>query len=163
MFESGIPFDSVEGEVFLHAGEGGEASTIEVAGMEIKGPSSFFFSGVSNAEKRSLDGELVATLPVVDNLPWVAALTAGLPVAAGVFVVSKLLKKQVNQLSSAVYSIGGSWDDPQIEFAHIFDSGGKRENGSQAQPSPGVDASQTVTGNEELSRDPGNSQAQSDP
>ena len=163
MFESGIPFDSVEGEVFLHAGEGGEASTIEVAGMEVKGPSSFSFSGVSNAEKRSLDGKLVATLPVVDNLPWVAALTAGLPVAAGVFVVSKLLKKQVNQLSSAVYSIGGSWDDPQIEFAHIFDSGGKRENGSQAQPAPGGDASQSITGNEELSGDPGNSQAQSDP
>jgi uncharacterized protein YhdP len=127
MFESGIPFDSVEGEVFLHGG------TIEVAGMEVKGPSSFFFSGVADVERRSLNGELVATLPVADNLPWVAALAAGLPVAAGVYVVSKLLQKQVDQLSSAVYSISGSWDDPQVEFAHIFDSGDTREDVSQAQ------------------------------
>jgi uncharacterized protein YhdP len=123
MFESGIPFDSVKGEIFLHGG------TIEVAGMEVKGPSSFYFSGVAGVEQRSLDGELVATLPVADNLPWVAALAAGLPVAAGVYVVSKLLQKQVDQLSSAVYSIHGSWDEPQVEFAHIFDSGGDREGG----------------------------------
>jgi len=135
MFETGIPFDSVDGEIFLHAG------TIEVAGMDVKGPSSFFFSGVADVEQRSLDGELVATLPVADNLPWVAALAAGLPVAAGVYVVSKLLQKQVNQLSSAVYSISGNWDDPQVEFAHIFDSGEGRENGengeqADAEPSP---------------------------
>ena len=133
MFESGIPFDSVEGEIFLDQGE------IEVAGMEVKGPSSFYFSGVADAGERDLDGELVATLPVADNLPWVAALAAGLPVAAGVYVVSKLLQKQVDQLSSAVYSISGSWNDPQVEFAHIFDSGDSRENGARAQPASAGD------------------------
>jgi uncharacterized protein YhdP len=112
--------------------------------MDVKGPSSFQFNGIGDANQRSLDGELVATLPVADNLPWVAALTAGLPVAAGVFVVSKLLQKQVNQLSSAVYSISGSWDDPQVEFAHIFDSGGGRENGAQAQAVTAPDANAPV-------------------
>jgi hypothetical protein len=80
---------------------------------------------------RSLDGELVATLPVANNLPWVAALTASLPIAAGVFVVSKLLQKQVDRLSSAVYSITGSWDDPQVKFEHIFDSSGDRAKGAE--------------------------------
>ncbi|MCB1676593.1 MAG: TIGR02099 family protein [Halioglobus sp.] len=115
MFESGIPFDKVRGEVLLRGG------TIAVTGMEINGPSSFQFSGVSDVAARSLQGELVATLPVASNLPWVAALTAGLPVAAGVFVVSKVFEKQMNRLSSAVYSIRGTWDDPVVKFDHIFD------------------------------------------
>ena len=163
MFESGIPFDSVEGEIFLHAGTEEEGSTIEVAGMEVSGPSSFSFSGVSNVKQRSLDGELVATLPVADNLPWVAALTAGLPVAAGVFLVSKILQKQVDQLSSAVYSIEGSWDDPQIEFAHIFDSGEKRQNGAQARSGSGLEERSSAGGSEELPREDTGTPSQSEP
>ncbi|HDY81407.1 MAG TPA: hypothetical protein ENH48_00420 [Halieaceae bacterium] len=127
MFESGIPFDSVDGEVFLHGG------TIEVARMDVKGGSSFQFSGVSEVTARSLDGELVATLPMANNLPWIVALAASLPVAAGVYVVSKIFDKQVNRLSSAVYSISGSWDDPQVEFDHIFDASSQRTGSAAAQ------------------------------
>ena len=87
MFESGIPFDSVKGEVFLHGG------TIEVVQMDVQGGSSFQFSGVSDVATQSLQGDLVATLPVANNLPWVAALTASLPIAAGVYVVSKVFKQ----------------------------------------------------------------------
>jgi uncharacterized protein (TIGR02099 family) len=116
MFESGIPFDSVNGEVDLHDG------VLEVARMDVKGSSSFQFSGVSDVEKKSLDGKLVATLPVARNLPWIAALAAGLPVAAGVYVASKVFDTQMNLLSSAVYTIGGSWNDPQVSFDHVFDT-----------------------------------------
>jgi len=117
MFESGIPFSRVNGEVYLHAG------TIEVAKMDLQGSgSSFQFSGVSTVESRSLDGELVVTLPVANNLPWVAALTAGLPVAAGVFVLSKVFESQVNRLTSAVYATTGTWDDPQVTFDRVFDN-----------------------------------------
>ena len=77
MFESGIPFDKVEGEVSLEDG------TIAVANMNVQGSASGFqFSGISDVASRTLDGELVVTLPVANNLPWVAPLTAGLPVAA---------------------------------------------------------------------------------
>lgn len=115
MFESGIAFDSVAGEIYLHGG------SIEVARMAVKGPSSFQFSGVSSVAARSLNGELVATLPVANNLPWVAALAASLPVAAGVFVVSKVFDKQFSRLSSAVYTVDGTWDEPRVEFDRIFD------------------------------------------
>lgn len=115
MFESGIAFDSVTGEVYFHGG------SIEVARMAVKGPSSFQFSGVSEVSPRTLNGELVATLPVANNLPWVAALAASLPVAAGVFVVSKVFDKQMSRLSSAVYAVDGTWDEPRIEFDRIFD------------------------------------------
>ncbi len=118
MFESGIPFDSMDGELYFHAG------TVEVPELAVQGASSSFaFNAVSQLDSRELQGELVATLPVANNLPWVAALAGGLPVAAGVFVVSKVFEKQVNRFSSAIYSIGGTWDDPEVKFSRIFDTG----------------------------------------
>jgi len=116
MFESGIPFDKVEGEVSLEDG------TIAVANMDVQGSaSSFQFSGISDVASRTLDGELVVTLPVANNLPWVAALTAGLPVAAGVFLLSKVFESQFNRLTSAVYTATGTWDDPVVRFDRVFD------------------------------------------
>jgi uncharacterized protein (TIGR02099 family) len=122
MFASGIPFHSVDGEVFFHSG------SIEVAKMDVEGRSSGFqFTGVSDIGNRTLDGELIATLPVANNLPWVAALAAGFPVAAGVFVVSKVFEEQMNRFSSAVYTISGSWEDPQVNFDRIFDISSERK------------------------------------
>ena len=116
MFEEGIPFDDVDGEVLLQGGR------IEVPRMDVQGgASSFQFSGVSVVESRALDGELVVTLPVANNLPWVAALAAGLPVAAGVFVLSKVFETPLNRLTSAVYTATGTWDDPTVEFDRVFD------------------------------------------
>lgn len=128
MFESGIAFDSVTGEIYLHGG------SIEVANMSVKGPSSFQFSGVSSVATRSLNGELVATLPVANNLPWVAALAASLPVAAGVFVVSKVFDKQFSRLSSAVYTVEGTWDEPRVEFDRIFDDETKAVTLPESEP-----------------------------
>ncbi|GAB3286504.1 YhdP family protein [Parahaliea aestuarii] len=131
MFESGIPFDSVSGELFFHRG------SVEVPGLEVKGASSSFnFSVISPLAEQTLDGELVATLPVASNLPWVAALTAGLPVAAGVYVVSKVFEQQMNRVSSAVYSVGGSWDDPEVSFSRIFDTGSRQRSAPESPADP---------------------------
>jgi len=100
----------------------------------VQGGSSFQFSGVSDVAAQSLDGELIATLPVANNLPWVAALAASLPIAAGVFVVSKVFSKQMNRLSSAVYRIGGSWDEPEVKFDHIFDGSTEKEKATMVMP-----------------------------
>ncbi|MCR9105826.1 MAG: hypothetical protein NXI15_11090 [Gammaproteobacteria bacterium] len=141
MFDSGIPFDKVKGEVYLHEG------TLEVPRINVAGGSSFVFSGVSDIGSESLNGELVATLPVAKNLPWVAALAAGLPVAAGVFVVSQLFDKQVSRLTSAVYSIEGTWNEPRVSFSRIFDN---------TQPAAGAAASELppATVVQELLEDP---------
>ncbi|MDO8861353.1 DUF3971 domain-containing protein [Haliea sp. E1-2-M8] len=127
LFESGIPFDSMEGDVSFADG------LLEVPRLDVASAATGFrFSGSSNILSRSLKGEMVATLPVANNLPWVAALTAGLPIAAGVFLVSKLFEKQVSQLSSAVYGISGTWDDPQIRLDRIFDTGNERVQRNEA-------------------------------
>ena len=116
MFEAGIPFDSVLGELDVRDGQ------LTVARMDVEGSSSFQFSGVSDLHTQSLDGQLVARLPVANNLPWIAALAASLPVAAGVFVVSQIFNKQMNRLSSAVYTVGGNWNEPEVTFDRIFDN-----------------------------------------
>ena len=79
-----------------------------------------------------IDGELVVTLPVANNLPWVAALAGGPAVAAGVFVVSKVFEKQVSRLSSAVYGVTGDIQSPEVEFRRLFDD--------QLTPNPGAPA-----------------------
>jgi hypothetical protein len=116
LFEAGIPFDSVQSEAFFHSG------TAEVPAMIVQGASSGFqFSGVTDLVSQTVEGELVVTLPVANNLPWVAALAAGLPIAAGVFVVSKVFQKQVNRFSSGVYKVSGPLDKPGVSFDRIFD------------------------------------------
>jgi uncharacterized protein YhdP len=101
----------------LHAG------TVEISDLHIDGAASAFeFSGLSDLRDNRIDGELLVTLPVANNLPWVAALAGGLPVAAGVFVVSKVFEKQVNRMSSAVYRVSGNVEAPEVEFRRLFDN-----------------------------------------
>ncbi len=78
-----------------------------------------------------VDGRLVATLPVATNLPWVVALMGGLPAAAGVYITSKLVEKQVDRLSSISYKISGPWDDVEVEVDRIFASDLKDEKPQQ--------------------------------
>ena len=70
-----------------------------------------------------IDGELVVTLPLVENIPWVAALVGGIPVAAGAYLVSKVFEDQFLSLSSGVYSVKGNLGAPEVKFIRIFDAG----------------------------------------
>ena len=116
MFETGIPFEKASSDLRLHAGR------VEIADLHIDGAASAFaFTGSSDLGSGAIDGELVVTLPVADNLPWVAALAGGPAVAAGVFVVSKVFEKQVKRMSSAVYGVSGSIDAPEVSFRRLFD------------------------------------------
>jgi len=117
MFQSGIPFDKIEGQLQLEQG------TIEVPSMQITGPSSRFeFVGSADVMAETVDGQLVATLPIASNLPWVAALISGLPAAAAVYVISKLFTKQMDRFSSATYQVQGPWNEPEVTFERIFDN-----------------------------------------
>jgi uncharacterized protein (TIGR02099 family) len=116
MFESGIPFETADAELHLRGGK------VDIVDLAIDGAASeFIFQGMSDLTRGEVEGELVVTLPVANNLPWVAALAGGPAVAAGVFVVSKVFEKQVNRMSSAVYAISGSVDAPRVEFLRLFD------------------------------------------
>jgi uncharacterized protein YhdP len=76
--------------------------------------------GSANLISEEIEANLTTMLPVSNNLPWVAAAVGGLPVAAGVFITSKVFEKQVDKLSSITYSINGSWGSPKVTMEKIF-------------------------------------------
>jgi uncharacterized protein (TIGR02099 family) len=89
--------------------------------LKMKMPSGrMSIAGDFNMLDETADAQLVATLPVTTNLPWVAGVAGGLPAALGVYVTSKLVEKQVDRLSSISYELEGSWDDIKVSVDKIF-------------------------------------------
>jgi uncharacterized protein YhdP len=128
VYKSGVSFDSIEGELLLS-----DKELIIVDDFSVEAPSSrFHFKGKANMVARELDMEMITTLPVANNLPWIAALAGGLPTAAGVYVASKVFEDQFNRLSSAVYTVKGDWNNPQLEFRRVFDTTKKNTDSAKA-------------------------------
>ena len=148
VYKSGVPFDSIKGRLDFRAG------MIDVPHIDVQGRGSRLqFVGLANAREATVDGELVATLPIASNLPWMFALVSGLPAAAGVYVISKLFDKQMDRFSSAVYSVEGPWSDPQVRFERIFDDSAEQpevqttesgEAGRPAEETPGETVAETT-------------------
>ncbi len=126
LYQSGLAYDEVRGQVRFSRG-----MMYFDEPLQVRSPSSRMQLGGSvNLEQETIDARLVATLPVAGNLTFLAALAAGLPTAVGVYVVSKLFERQVDQATSVTYSIRGSWDDPQMRFDRMFESDANlRSNG----------------------------------
>ncbi|MGV6806666.1 MAG: YhdP family phospholipid transporter, partial [bacterium] len=113
---SGMSFDEMTGGLRFSRGQLAFDDPIEV-----KLPSGRMrLSGTANLVDESLDANLVMTVPVATNLPWIAALAGGLPAAAGVYLTSKVFEKEVDKLSSFNYSLKGDWADPEIRVEKIF-------------------------------------------
>ena len=90
--------------------------------IEIKGAASIIkLLGMADTQQEKIDAELSVTLPLASNLPWVAALAAGLPTAIGVYIISKFMQSQVDKLSSAVYRVDGDFAEPEVKFLRLFD------------------------------------------
>lgn len=120
----GINYDTVYGAMDFTRGQMSIIDTIQ-----IEGPSSeFALAGSADLVDREIDASLVAVLPLTGNISLITAATASLPAALGLYVVGKLFKPQLDKLSSVVYHITGSWDDPDIEFNKLFDVGNKPTN-----------------------------------
>ena len=122
LFDSGLTFDRANGEIGLDRG------VLSVNGFSVRNSGgSLNLVGVLDTHRETIDGELSVTLPLVDNIPWVAALAGGLPVAAGAYLASKIFEDQVNRLSSGVYEVTGDIAQPSVRFVRVFDA---RANGS---------------------------------
>lgn len=115
--QDGLTFDRVKGELLLEQGVMSSVSALQIksSASEIK------ISGSGDFNRELLDVDMSVSLPLVSNLPWIVALAAGLPAAVGVFVVSKILGKQVDKLSTAIYHISGDMNQPKVKFKRLFD------------------------------------------
>lgn len=99
--------------------ENGVASLLDPLSMKM--PSGRMnMAGDFDLTNEQVDAQLVATLPVATNLPWVVALLGGVPAAAGVYLTSKLVEKQVDRLSSISYTLSGPFDDVDVAVDKIF-------------------------------------------
>jgi uncharacterized protein (TIGR02099 family) len=117
LYQSGLAYDSIRGRAHFNEGQ------VEFREpLLVRSPSSRMqlVGGVDLLEE-TLDARLVATLPVAGNLTFLTALVGGLPAAAGVFIVSKLFERQVDQATSISYRISGDWDEPRVRFDRMFE------------------------------------------
>jgi uncharacterized protein YhdP len=128
LFEPGVAFSLAEGDLNFTAG------TLAIPKFSIDGPGGgFSFTSDVDLVNEIIDGELTVTLPLVDNIPWVAALAGGLPLAAGAYLMSKVFEDQVKTLSSAVYDVSGSLSAPDVEFVRLFDASAAQSESAQVE------------------------------
>ena len=120
LYEAGVAFDALSGKADLKNG------TLTLAPeLQIVGPSGAFkFSGATNVVDETLDMRLVVVLPLTQNLPLAALLMgASAPIGGALFVLDKVLGDPLSKLTSATYSVRGSWSDPEVKLRNVFDTG----------------------------------------
>jgi uncharacterized protein YhdP len=137
----GVSFDKLKAKVEFNRG-----SMAFVEPMKVKGTgSSFEVAGTVDLVDGALDNEMIVTLPVSKSLPWYAAYIAlANPLAgAGVLLGERMLRKPIEQFSSAKYEIGGTLDEPDVNLVSVFDTSMKAGEGadSEADDSPLADDS----------------------
>ena len=123
LYKRGLSYKSVNGIMVFNNG------TLEIEEpLHVRGPSSDFkMTGNLDLDQETIAGELVITLPISANLPWIVALVGGVPAAAGTYLASLIFKDQLNKLTSAVYKISGKWSEPAIIFDRLFDTDKKKQ------------------------------------
>lgn len=125
LLKEGLSFDKLSGTLSMDTG----MVYFNDNPIIVKSSSSAFsLAGQVDLNASTIDAELIATLPVASNLPWIAALAGGLPVAAGVFIASKVFENELDRLSSGVYVIEGPLANPNARFDRIFDNKGSSKS-----------------------------------
>lgn len=118
LYKSGLAYDEISGKASFVPG-----TMTFTEPLSVKTPSSRLqMVGKLDLENEKIDARLIATLPVVGSYTFFTALVTGLPAAAGIYVASKLFKKQVDRATSISYSIRGDWSEPKMSFDRLFES-----------------------------------------
>ncbi|MEH6826131.1 MAG: YhdP family protein [Motiliproteus sp.] len=108
--KDGISFDKASGHYRI---SDGVATTVEP--LEVTGPSfDLAFEGALDLYQQTLNQRMLVTLPITENFALAAVFLATPQIAGAVFLVDKLIGKQLSKFTSVRYSIEGSWDDPQM-------------------------------------------------
>ena len=120
VFGRGSDFDKVRAELVVDDGLAHFARPAQITGSA----ASFRIGGTVDLDTGTLDNEMIVTVSVLHrNLPWYAAFLAfsNPASAAGVLLGSQVLfKDQIKQFSSGKYTIGGTYEDPDVKFVGIW-------------------------------------------
>ncbi len=77
-------------------------------------------TGDINLHSSELDMVMNVTVPVTRNLVLPAAAIGGVPAAATVYVIEKVLGNQFDKLTTIKYKVTGSFDDPKVEVMDLL-------------------------------------------
>src|SRR5690606_30577226 len=77
-------------------------------------------AGDINLHASELDLVMRVTVPVTRNLVLPAAAIGGVPAAATVYVIEKMLGDQFDKLTTIKYSVKGHFDDPKVAVMDSF-------------------------------------------
>jgi uncharacterized protein YhdP len=153
----GLSFDKLKATFALDRGSLELRKPLDVEGTGLK----FKMTGTVSLVDRALDNEMVVTLPVSRGLPWYAAYVAlANPIAGlGVLVGERVLRKPLEQFSSARYRITGTVEEPDVKLVSVFATGESEDRqvevpvdpaaapatvapatGATATPAPGTEA-----------------------
>jgi uncharacterized protein (TIGR02099 family) len=134
VFGKGISFDEVTGSVTV---DRGVINFIEPLRIDGTG-GDFRINGTVNLLTGALDNEMVVTLPVGSSLPWYAAYLGFVnPIAAGaVLVGERLFRSQIDKASSAKYKVGGTLQNPEVNFQEVFPKPMKEEPADSVEAPP---------------------------
>lgn len=119
VFRRGIAFEQIDGALALDNGVIRSQEAVRISGPG----SSFRLTGSLDLVAQTLDGDIIVTLPVSENLPWFAAyaiLLANPLAGAGVFVAERVFRDQIDRFSSARYRLLGTFEQPEVSFVSIF-------------------------------------------
>lgn len=120
LYEAGVAFDAISGKAVITRGLLSWDPELQVVGPS----GAFKLSGTTDMADESLDMQLVVVLPLTQNLPLAALLMgAGAPIGGALFVLDKVLGDPLSKLTSASYSVTGSWDEPDVDLRRVFDTG----------------------------------------
>ncbi|AOY87079.1 hypothetical protein BKP64_02170 [Marinobacter salinus] len=120
LYERGVAFDAISGKAQIV-----EGLVTLAPELQIVGPSGAFkLSGTTDIPGETLDMRLVVVLPLTQNLPLAALLMgASAPIGGALFVLDKILGDPLSKLTSASYSVTGTWSDPLVDLKQVFDNG----------------------------------------
>lgn len=113
VFGKGMAFDQIKGNFDI---ENGEAFT---SGLVLDGPAANIeIAGRIGLASRDYDQVITVIPKLGDSIPLLGVLAVAPALApqvgATLYVVQKLLKKQIDELTTVQYTVEGSWDDPKI-------------------------------------------------
>lgn len=121
---SGLAYDEITGKVSLSNG------IVNITDrLQIIGPSSLFqLAGEIDLAEQTIDADLFITLPVSDNIPWLGGLAVlnnliNWQLAIGVFLFDRIFGEQVDNLTSAQYTLEGPWETVEPRLYQVFASG----------------------------------------
>ncbi len=130
LLRRGLAYDSIDGNLAL---DDGQVTILDR--LVISGPSSLYqITGELDLADQTINGEMYLTLPVSANIPWLGLLTANIPLAVGAYLFDRIFGDQVNNLTSAVYTLAGPWEGLEPEFKQAFGSPDSAEVPANPQP-----------------------------